>query len=290
LGFWNLGLKLLTHWDQVFNFKERMPELAEVEYFRKQWNAGLGGTVRAVELHAKTRLFRGVDVAGLRRGLKGARLERSAASGKQMLFCFSGGIWLGIHLGMTGRLEVCGAGHRGRRHDHLVLRQRRVSLVFSDMRQFGRVRFHRGTGIPGWWAGLPPAVLSAGWTVGRLAELLERHGRLPIKAALLLQEGFPGIGNWMADEVLWRARISPRTPAAGLGAAERKCLWRAVRFVCRGSLRTVGRDFSDPPDGWLFHERWTRRGRCPRHGIGLDFEAIGGRTTAWCRRCQGEGH
>jgi formamidopyrimidine-DNA glycosylase len=59
-----------------------------------------------------------------------------------------------------------------------------------------------------------------------------------------------------------------------------------VRFVARASLRTIGRDNSDPPDGWLVHERWKTSGKCPRHGTTLRRETIGGRTTAWCPRCQ----
>jgi formamidopyrimidine-DNA glycosylase len=63
-----------------------MPELAEVDYFRKQWNPGLGQRIREVLLHSQARLFRGTDVKKLAQSLTGARLERSEARGKQMLF------------------------------------------------------------------------------------------------------------------------------------------------------------------------------------------------------------
>ena len=63
-----------------------MPELAEVDYFRKQWNPGLKQRIEAVEIHGKKRIFRGIDTAQFAKALTGATLERSESRGKQMLF------------------------------------------------------------------------------------------------------------------------------------------------------------------------------------------------------------
>ena len=82
-----------------------MPELAEVEFFRKRWDGGLGQTVVEVELHGEKRIFRGSDPRALKRGLVRQKLLRSEARGKKMLFIFSGENWLGIHLGMSGHLR-----------------------------------------------------------------------------------------------------------------------------------------------------------------------------------------
>ena len=56
-----------------------MPELAEVEYFRKQWDAGLRRNVTRVALHPGKRLFRGVDEQRLIKALTGAKLLGSEA-------------------------------------------------------------------------------------------------------------------------------------------------------------------------------------------------------------------
>lgn len=101
-----------------------------------------------------------------------------------------------------------------------------------------------------------------------------------------MQSGFPGIGNWMADEILWRAKIAPANRAATLSATQRAALLRATRFVSREALRIIGHDNSDLPDSWLIHQRWKAGGVCPRHGVELERATIGGRTTAWCARCQ----
>lgn len=263
-----------------------MPELAEVEYYRKQWDVGLRRRIDAVQLHARKRIFRGTDTRALVRELTGSRLVQSTARGKQMVFRFSGGSWLGIHLGMTGALRIEPAGFRPEKHDHLVLQQAKRALVFRDPRQFGRVRFYHGEGTPEWWSEASPEIGSTAFNTRYVAEFLARHRRAPIKAVLLLQSGFPGIGNWMADEILWRARIAPSTPSGDLTATERAALRRATRFVSREALRIIGPDDGDLPNSWLIHHRWKPGGVCPRDATPLARGTIGGRTTAWCPKCQ----
>ena len=62
-----------------------MPELAEVEYFRRQWNAGIGHRVIKIAQHADKRVFRGTDTRVRRKGLTGA-VCFSEARGKRMFF------------------------------------------------------------------------------------------------------------------------------------------------------------------------------------------------------------
>jgi formamidopyrimidine-DNA glycosylase len=266
-----------------------MPEFAEVEFYRKQWNPGLGQPVRTVQAHRDARVFRACAVRRLVQQLTGATLISSAAAAKQMLFRFRRGRWLGVHLGMSGELRVEPAGYPPQKHDHLVLAQRDRCLVFTDPRMFGLIQFATGRAPPAWWTCLAPPILSGAFTVEEVAAFLRRRGRTPIKAVLLMQERFPGVGNWMADEILWRAAIHPRRPAGSLTPAEGRSLWRACRQVCRQALATIaGRGDDVPPalnaripDTWLFNHRWEDGGRCPRTGVRLVRAEIGGRTTCW---------
>src|SRR5213593_2995374 len=143
-----------------------MPELAEVEYYRKQWDAGIGEKIVSVALHGEKRVFRFTDAAKLATALTGTRLLGSEANGKQMLFRFSNSCWIGIHLGMTGKLWIAErrTAQRGvsaefapGKHDHLVLFQKERALVFTDMRQFGAVRFAQSDQPPAWWMEMPLA-------------------------------------------------------------------------------------------------------------------------------------
>jgi formamidopyrimidine-DNA glycosylase len=262
-----------------------MPELAEVEWYRKQWDAGRGEVIVDLALHARKRVFRGTNTREMRR-LIGEKFAGSEARGKRMLFKFSGDNWLGLHLGMTGTLRVESANYRAGKHDHLVLRQEKRALVSRDSRQFGRVRFHRGRNAPDWWSAEIPEIASALFNRRWIDNFLDRHRKAPIKAVLLMQHGFSGIGNWMADEILWRAKILPSRRTGSLGQNERAALLRETKFIARRSLETLSQDYSDPPRGWLIHERWSRNGVCPKHRTPLRHATIGGRTTAWCARCQ----
>ena len=264
-----------------------MPELAEVEFFRKRWDPGLGDRVVAAEIHGGARCCRGLAPAALRRAVVGRRLLRSHAAAKQMAFVLEGGAWIGVHLGMTGELLCLPGDQPAGRHDHLVLRTGQGrALVFRDPRMFGRIQLWRGEGEPPWWKSLAPPLLSAAFTPAALGDFLRRRARSPIKAVLLMQERFPGIGNWMADEVLWRAGLHPRALAGRLGPKSVARLHATLREVCRDALRVIGKDWSDPPDSWLFNHRWEKGGRCPRTRGPLLHATIGGRTTCWSPRRQ----
>jgi formamidopyrimidine-DNA glycosylase len=263
-----------------------MPELAEVEFYRRQWNPGVGQKIVGVQLHAQKRIFRGSNPRSIVRELTGRRFIRSFAWGKQMLFEFSGGNWIGIHLGMTGKLRIEPPGFRPEKHDHLVLHQTKRALVFRDARLFGRVRFHRGKSPPEWWRAGAPDIAAGSFDQEFVDAFLRRHARAPVKSVLLLQSGFAGIGNWMADEILWRARIAPLKLAGSLSTAKRVRLFRETQFVAGESLRIIGPNFADLPGDWLIHQKWKRDGVCPRHRTPLRKQMIGGRTTAWCPQCQ----
>ena len=274
-----------------------MPEFAEVEFFRKRWaQAAAGQRVKSVELHSAAKIFRGANPTAIRRALTGATYVSSEAQAKQMLFRFrrpspgrKATACLGVHLGMSGELRVEPTGYVALRHDHLVLTTTKHRLVFSDPRMFGRVQFHVGDTAPTWWTKIAPPILSPEFTVEAVGAFLKRRARAPIKAVLLMQERFPGVGNWMADEILWRAAIHPRRLSGSLQPAEVKTLWRECGRVCRLALDTIaGRGSYLPPDlnahipkTWLFWHRWEAGGNDPRTGTPLARAEIGGRTTCW---------
>lgn len=271
-----------------------MPELAEVEFYRRRWAVGHGAKVTRVLLHERAKVFRDTEPAKIVRALTGATLVGSETAAKQMLFRFSGGTWLGVHLGMSGEARVEAPDYTPRKHDHLVLLQRERQLVFNDPRMFGAVLFHHGKAAPDWWTRIAPAILSPAFTVAAMGDFLVRRRRAPIKAVLLMQERFPGIGNWMADEILWRAHLAPSRLAGTLTPAEVRTLHRECRFVCRGALRynagVGGRMPSElnefMPPSWLFNHRWAKGGNCPRCETPLRHTTVGGRTSCWCPQCQ----
>jgi formamidopyrimidine-DNA glycosylase len=105
-------------------------------------------------------------------------------------------------------------------------------------------------------------------------------GRAPIKARLLDQGAISGIGNLLADQILWQARLSPKHATGALSMEELDRLRREVRAAVRSAIRKGGAHTGQ------FIEARRREGVCPRDGHRLERDRIGGRTTYWCPVCQ----
>ena len=98
---------------------------------------------------------------------------------------------------------------------------------------------------------------------------------------MLDQGALAGIGNWIADEVLYQARIAPKRSAASLTTVEVAALRRSIRSVLAHAVK-VGADHHRFPKSWLFEHRWGgTRGAEQIAGQPIVREEVGGRTTAW---------
>jgi formamidopyrimidine-DNA glycosylase len=101
-------------------------------------------------------------------------------------------------------------------------------------------------------------------------------GDAPLKARLMDQSVIAGVGNLLADETLWRARLSPLRPAGSLTVSELDRLRRELRAATRLAIRLGG-----VHTGRLIVHR-RAGGHCPRCGEQLRRARVGGRTTWWC--------
>jgi formamidopyrimidine-DNA glycosylase len=194
---------------------------------------------------------------------------------------------LGIHLGMSGRIvfadghgqEVDGGDYWERGRKHGDFRFTRFSLSFADgssmvmvdPRRLGRVRLD------------PPVELlgpdARDITQAQFRAALAR-GTAPVKARLLDQEAIAGIGNLLADEALWLAKVNPAKSVDELSRARVDRLYHAVHdaveaAVAGGGVHTLS----------MVPARLTG-GRCPRCDAPMARGTVGGRTTWWCQREQ----
>ena len=105
--------------------------------------------------------------------------------------------------------------------------------------------------------------------------------RRPIKSLLLEQKYFAGVGNWIADEVLYQARIAPNRPANSLSEAEVRRIRSRLHAIINKAV-LVEADETRFPKSWLFHSRWGKNADAKTSdGHRIQFDTIGGRTTAW---------
>ena len=132
---------------------------------------------------------------------------------------------LGLHLGMAGRIALEAPDDKPLWDRFTVEFEDGTRFALRDRRRLGRAVLNPDFGHVG-----PDAAL-----VGR-EEFRTRigRGRAPVKARLLDQGAISGVGNLLADEALWRARLSPRRPTRDLETEELDRLRRSV---------TTGRPF-----------------------------------------------
>ncbi len=116
------------------------------------------------------------------------------------------------------------------------------------------------------------------------AVLSDRRGSL--KSALTDQSVLAGLGNLLADEILWRAGLRPAGRANDLTETDRRRLYTEMRRTLRSAV-TAG--CVPPRDSWLTGHRDDPVPVCPRCGTHLRRSRLAGRGTVWCPRCQGGG-
>lgn len=258
-----------------------MPELPDVEGFRKVLEScAKGRIIQRVDVR-DTGVLHGMSTRRLRDALEGRRFTEPERHGKWLL-ARTGGPTLMLHFGMTGRL-VCG------HPDDPVEAHDRVLFTVARDRQ---LRYRDQRKLRGLW------LADDEWEVARL---LERQGpdamavnrkefeaalsarRGSVKTALTDQSVLAGLGNLLADEILWRARLRPTSRAGDLTEADCRRLYTHMRRTLRSAV-TVG--CVPPRDSWLTGHRDDPVPTCPRCGNSLRRSRMSGRGTVWCPQCQ----
>lgn len=259
-----------------------MPELPEVETARRLATRALAGhRIVSVSTVEDPIVYAGVTGRRLAAALRGRRVRGVGRKGKHLWLELDRRPWPAFHFGMSGSFRVYGADAERPRYWKLELRtDDGARLALRDPRRLGRIRLLRDP------ANEPPIsrlgfdVLDEMPAPRALGALLSRR-KAPIKAVLLDQGLFAGVGNWIADEALFQARISPHRPASSLAPAEVARLRKKLEAIVELAVDVLARK-QDFPRGWLFHRRWGRDSSAQTlRAERIIHETIGGRTAAW---------
>ncbi len=279
-----------------FDREALMPELPEVETVARGLRALLPGRrIVSVRL-GKTDFID--DPVALERHLPGARIESVARYGKFLLVRLEPGNGVGapyclvIHLGMTGQLTPRRAEEPVPRHTHArFLLDDGRELRYTDIRRFGRLALVPETQLESFLDHLGLDALEATKEEFR-RRLAGRRAR--IKALLLDQHVFRGMGNIYADESLWRARLHPARHGARLTNEQVARLYRAIHDVLNAAIRLRGSSVSNyvdaegrPGEYQRRHRVYRREGKaCSRCGEKIRRVVVSGRSSYFCPRCQ----
>jgi formamidopyrimidine-DNA glycosylase len=270
-----------------------MPELPEVETIRRDLLPLLRGRAFThvwVSPEAP-RLVQAPTPADFARLLPGHRIEDISRRGKFLVFHLSGGLYLVVHLRMTGALLHRPSGAPPDRYVRAVLSLDDGSeLRFSDLRKFGALWLV--SDVSPVLGRLGPEPLE-GLTPSLLRGVAARR-RAPIKSLLLDQRALAGLGNIYADEALFAAGLHPQRPASSLSDAEVERLHGAIARVLRAALEDRGASFSDYVDAsgreglHQFRVQVFRRTGQPCHVCGREIARVrvAGRSSHFCPVCQ----
>jgi formamidopyrimidine-DNA glycosylase len=272
-----------------------VPELPEVETIRAGLEPHLvGRTFDRVEI-LDPRLTRPHDPREVAAELEGESVVAVERRGKYLVVRFETGRVLLIHLRMTGSLQLLRDGDDDDPYRRAVVRLDNGSdVAYRDVRRFGTwLLLEPGELEPYLATRLGEEPLGRALTARSLADRLARR-RAPLKAVVLDQRIFAGVGNIYADEALWWARLHPLRPACELTPEELQSLVGGIRRSLRLGIARQGatlRDYrnADGAAGEMQTEFrvYGRDGKpCDRCGHPIEKTRAGGRGTWYCPGCQ----
>jgi formamidopyrimidine-DNA glycosylase len=203
--------------------------------------------------------------------LTGHRFVSAKRRGKFLWMETDDGPTLGLHLGMAGRIMLDRRAKQERWDRFTVEFDDGTWFALEDKRRLGR-------------AILNPDFSHIGPDAADITRTQFRArvgaGNTAIKARLLDQGALAGVGNLLADQTLWQARIAPGRLTGSLSEAELDRLRRELRSATRSAIRKGGAHTGE------FIPARGQDHPCPRCGHSLMKARIGGRTTYWCPVCQ----
>jgi formamidopyrimidine-DNA glycosylase len=279
-----------------------MPELPEVEHARKLVHAHCVNKIctNVIFPSAETgvldeKCFKDIGEEMFKKAVLNKRLLNTYRKGKQGWLEFEGESFVLFHFGMTGAFSV--KGERPLKYVEFKVDQEswppkfykfvlefsggEKCLAYTDPRRFGRVQVRNECprkSAPVNKLGFDPYLERISETE---FEKIFRRRNAAIKSVLLDQSVACGVGNWMADEMLYRAKIHPEVKASELNGEAMRSLREAMFDVTRVAVESDA-DSGRFPSDWLFHHRWGKNQNAKMaNGEKISFCEVGGRTTAF---------
>lgn len=273
-----------------------MPELPEVESLVRGIRPELIGKSFADVVFYRDDIREKIPKVRLKQILVDQKIKQVLRRGKYLLVGTDHG-FLGVHLGMSGRLLKASNLEKLPTHTHAVFEiSPNVQFRFVDPRRFGRL-----FSIENHELHTHPFLAKLGIEpledVENLASHLYRKSRAriqPIKNLIMDSSVVVGVGNIYASEALWLAQIHPEQKSRSLSAEEFRKLALAISEVLTKAIAAGGTTFRDyrDKDGkpGYFQNKLAVYGKntkpCPRCTHEICRAVHCGRSTFYCPFCQ----
>jgi formamidopyrimidine-DNA glycosylase len=124
-----------------------------------------------------------------------------------------------------------------------------------------------------------------------LIEALSRVEKRSVKGLLTQDQIIPGLGNAIAQDILFRARLHPRRPIDALSSDQRRDLYDAIQTTVREVIEQGGRydevDLYNRPGGYMRIMDKNAAGRpCRECGAIVEKMQYLGGACYFCPNCQ----
>ncbi|KAJ7524400.1 hypothetical protein O6H91_17G003400 [Diphasiastrum complanatum] len=266
-----------------------MPELPEVEAARRAVEEHCSGRliVRA-SIAEDPKVIEGVEPFSMQQTLVGKRIVAAHRKGKQLWLELDEKPWLCFQFGMAGAVHI--KGIQVTKYVRSAVKEDEewpskfskvfleldngLEMSFTDKRRFARVRLLDDPAASPPVSELGPDAFLELPREDHFYNIFTKK-KMAIKALLLDQSIISGIGNWIADEVLYQARIHPEQSASSLSVEDCKRLLASISEVVKFAIE-VDADCERFPREWIFHYRW---GKKPGNvnGKKIEYITVGGR-------------
>lgn len=273
-----------------------MPEILEVETTRNGLLNFTGRTVSQISYskNARSLFNRSVSKVSDLKKLKDYKLHAILRHGKFLVFHWKknkSNLYLQSHLGMSGHWQKNLSEER--KHEHLTINfSNNSSLHYIDARRFGI--FQLSSNLDDFISPQIPDLISGNFNKKWVADNLTSTKE--IKPVLLEQSKFPGVGNYLASEILYEAKISPHLRAKDLNKREITALHKGITGTLQRLQKTGGLSLKDyvKPDGTKGLAEMKLRAynrqklACLRRGCSGTIKRIvqAQRATFYCPQCQ----
>ncbi len=291
-----------------------MPELPEVETLKRELlSAVRGKTLKGVEVGVP-KMVKPLSVLEFKQKLKNKKIVNISRRAKVLVIELSGGLFLLIHLKMSGqlvfqqknknsKLKTIYGGHPQRggvdslpnKFTHIIFYFSDGStLYFNDLRKFGWARLVDSNNLKKFTSDFGPEPLSGNFTLAVFKQILKRYPGRKIKQILTDQTLIAGVGNIYADESCFCAKIKPTRSAKSLKPKEIASLYRCIPKILKLAISKKGTSadmyiqLNGRPGGMVpYLKVYDRQGeKCRRCGAKIIKIRQNGRGTHFCPNCQ----
>lgn len=271
-----------------------MPEIAEVRVVANTLKKELlNKRIKKVNI-----LYKGIiegDINGFIKNIEGKTIKDITTYGKWIMFNL-GDVTLLSHLRMEGKYFYVPTNQNANKHTHVIFTLNNdMDLRYNDVRKFGKMILVGSSHI---YENKHISKLGYEPDDKRLTEeyLLNKFKgkNKPIKTVLLDQTIINGLGNIYANEVLFKAKISPFRSACSITESDASAIIDSSRKIIKKAYEYGGTTIKSYTSSLGVQGHYqdelcvqSREGQpCPICGTVIQRCKLGGRSTFYCEKCQ----